>query len=527
MIELIILTQILRSTSILELPTANLPKDPIYWQIGASTSFSLASKYDLHPSDFDLNGFASFNGKWFLGLNIFTLNEISFDLGSILISEGEKSPLGISFGLRNISWKKYISSVGGEPERGGGFTDDNSYILRSPELLSFYGVLSKHINPSLILHLGFGRGEFIGYGPRSKFLNTDYFLKTPHEYFTFGLFGTLEFHLTPSLHLALEADGRDINLGFLIDVEKFKFVIEGQKIEHFMFKGYPKFQPRFNAGLAITSRVIIPEVRPVLVKFEIVNKETKNLVKGAVIKFLQTEIPSLITDEKGFAYLNILPGTYMVSITHPEFKDLKAKLNIKKDKPIFAKIALEPKVSKKDIAAQKIKEGDALLKEEKLLEAMNAYKEALNIYPESKTAQERLLNVERAIKNKILELKSRAKYFEGKGDYKSALSYYNDVLKISPEDIETKDKIQELEKKIKETVTPVSEKKVETKKEEPKRPSKEQIENTLNKAIQEFGKGNYKEAKKLLQEVLKWDPGNQKAQEYLKKTEARLKALGE
>ena len=526
MIELIILTQILRATSILESPTANLPKDPIFWQIGTSTSFSLSSKYDPHPSDLDLNGFVSFNGRWFLGLNIFTLNEISLDFGTILLSESEKSPLGISFGLRNVSWKKYISSAGGEPEKGGGFIDENYPALRSPEFLSFYGVLSKHINSFFIFHLGFGRGEFIGYGPRSKFLNTDFFSGIPHEYFTFGLFGTIEFHLKPSLHMALEVDGRDMNFGFLIDVEKFKFILEAQKIEHFISGAYPKLSPRFNAGLAITSRVIFPEVRPVLVKFEIVNRETKTLVKGAVIKFLQTEIPSLITDEKGIAYLNLLPGTYMVSITHPEFKDLKAKLNIKKDKPVSTKIALEPKVSKKDIAAQKIKEGDALLREEKLLEAMNVYKEALNIYPESNTAQERLLNVERAIRNKILELKARAKYFEGKGDYKSAIIYYNDVLKISPEDIEAKDKISELEKKTKEP-SPVVEKKVEAKKEEPKRPTKAQIESTLNKAIQEFGKGNYKEAKRLLQEVLKWDPGNSKAQEYLKKTEARLKVLGE
>ncbi|MEN3046365.1 MAG: hypothetical protein ABDH49_05230, partial [Candidatus Hydrothermales bacterium] len=162
--KIIILSQVLRPTAILELPTAQIPKDPIFWQIGTSSSFSLASKYDPHVTDFDLNGFVSFNGKWFLGLNVFTLNEISLDLGTVLISEADKYPVGISLGIRNISWKKYISSVGGDPKEGGGFTDDNSYILRSPEIFSIYGVLTKHINQSLIIHLGIGRGEFIGYG---------------------------------------------------------------------------------------------------------------------------------------------------------------------------------------------------------------------------------------------------------------------------------------------------------------------------------------------------------------------------
>ncbi len=525
MIELLIIFQILRASSLIELPTANLPEDPVYWQIGTSTSFSLASKYDPHPSDFDLNGIISFKGKWFLGLNIFTLNEISIDAGVCIMREAQGSPLSISFGLRNLSWKKYISSVGGNPEKGGGFTDDNSYILRSPEFFSFYGVISKHLNPSLILHIGIGRGEFIGYGPRSKYLNTDKFLKTPHEYFTFGLFSGIEFLLTPSLHLALEGDGRDINLGAFIDVEKFKFVIEMQKIEHFLFKGYPQFQPRFNVGISITSRLIIPPVKPVPVTFTIFNSETKEPLQGTIVKFLETEIPASPSDAKGITTFNVMPGTYLVSIIHPEFKELKAKINVKKDKPLKVNIALKPKVLKRDIALRKIKEGDALFRAGKLIEAKKAYEEALKIYPQSKTAREHLLNVEKAIKNRILELKSRAIYYERKGEYKSAITYLKEVLEISPEDEETKAKIIELENKI--TAPPPPKKEVVKKEEAPKKPSKAEIEKTLNKAIEAFNAGNYKEAKKLLQEVLKWEPDNKRAKDYLKRTEARLKLLGE
>jgi|GEM_PF-2142726 tetratricopeptide (TPR) repeat protein len=525
MIKLLIIFQILRPSSLLELPTASLPGDPVYWQIGTSTSFSLASKYDPHATDFDLNGMVAFNGKWFVGVNIFTLSEISFDVGTIILNESQGSPLSLSFGLRNVSWKKYISSVGGEPEEGGGFSDDNSYILRSPELLSFYGVITRHINSSLILHIGLGRGEFIGYGPRSKYLNTDKFLKTPHEYFTFGLFGALEFHLTPSLHLAFEADGRDLNAGIFIDVEKFKFVLEVQKIEHFLFSGYPNFQPRFNLGLSMTSRLMVPSAQPVPVMFTILNSETKEPVKGVVIKFLQTEIPGIISDAKGVATLNILPGKYLVSITHPEFKGLKAKINVKRNKPLKVKIAVKPKVSKRDIALKKIREGDALFRAGKLIEARKSFQEALKIYPRSKTAQDRLASVEKAIKNKLLELKSRAKYYERKGEYKSAIGYWKEVLKISPQDAEAMDKIAELDKKLK--APPPSKKKVVKKPKAPQKPSKAQIEKTLNKAIQAFNAGNYKEAKKLLQQVLKWEPGNSRAKDYLRRTEARLKLLGE
>ncbi|MEN3046366.1 MAG: hypothetical protein ABDH49_05235, partial [Candidatus Hydrothermales bacterium] len=246
-------------------------------------------------------------------------------------------------------------------------------------------------------------------------------------------------------------------------------------------------------------------------------------LKGAVIRVLQTEIPSILTDDKGIASLNLMPGNYLVSITHPQYKGLRVKLNIKKEKPLTAKIRLSPKISKSELAAQKIKEGDALFKIEKLLEAKKAYEEALSIYPESKTAKERLTSVKLAIKNKTFELKSKAQHFEARGDYKSAISYYKEALTYSPDDQEVKNKIEELQKKIEE---PQPKKEV-VKKVEPPRPTKEQLENTLNKAIQHFKAGNYKEAKKLLQEVLKWDPSNPQAQDYLRRTEARLKVLGE
>ncbi len=524
MIKFFLIFQIFRPTSLLELPTANLPSDPLYWQIGISTSFSLASKYDPHVTDFDLNGMVSFNGKWFVGLNIFTLNEISFDLGTILIPESPASPFGVSIGLRNVTWKKYISSVGGDPEEGGGFTDDNSYILRSPEMFSFYGVITRHLNSSLILHLGIGRGEFIGYGPRSKYLNTDNFLNTPHEYFTFGLFGALEFHLTPSLHLVFEADGRDLNTGFFIDVEKFRFVFEAQKLEHFFFNGYPGFQPRINMGISLNNRLVVPTAHPVAVTFTVLSSENKKPVKGVVVKFLQTEIRGIITDENGVASLSILPGSYLVSITHPEYKEVKAKINIKRDKPLKVKITIKPRVSKRDIALKRIKEGNALLRAGKLIEAKKMFQEALNIYPRSKTAKERLANVEKAIKNRILELKSRARYYEKRGEYKSAISYWNEVLKMDPQDPDASNKISELGNKVKSPSAP--EKKV-VKKSKPEKPSKTQIEGMLKKAIQAFNAQDYKEAKKLLQQVLKWEPDNSRAKDYLKRTEARLKLLEE
>ncbi len=513
-LSVLLVAQIMRASSLVEIPTSFYPDRNFFWQVNVTTSFS----NDGSDQDLKLN-FLLYK-RWAIGLNVFTFKDFSIDVGYLAIPERLGMP-AISFGLRNITYRKYINAGGGGSEPETGFPDER-YRARNPEFFSFYGVMSKHITPDFSVHFGFGRGEFIGYGPRSKYLNTDIFSSSRHQYFTLGIFGGIEF--TRSIfNLAVEVDGRDLNVGISFDFGKFRFMLAGLKLEHLLFNS--TLNPRFGIGFEVNSDVIETFAQPVEVSIYIKNKEENTPVKGAVIKFLNTEIEPLVTDEDGKAQGLVMPGEYMISIVHPEYKGLKAKLKIKRNKPLSAKIALAPKISKRMLAGKKIKEGDALFIAGKLLEAKRAYEDALRIYPKSKTAKERLANVTKAIKNRIIELKSRAKYFERKGDYRSAINYLKEVLQISPQDPDALDKIAELENKLK--APPPPKKKVVKKPTAPKKPSKAQIEKTLNKAIQAFNAGNYKEAKRLLKQVLKWEPGNSRAKDYLRRTEARLKLLGE
>ncbi len=517
-LKLIIFSQLMRASSLIEIPTAFYPDADFFAQAVVSASFA---PNDIEQ-DIKLNFY--FNKRWAVGLNIFTFSDYSLDISYLAMPELRSLP-GLSVGFRNVTYKKYINAGGGGNEPTTGFVDER-YEGRNPEFFSFYTVMSKHLNPNFAVHFGVGRGEFIGYGPRSKFLNIDIFSSSKHQYFTFGAFLGFEYSYSIA-KFAVEIDGRDLNVGLSFDFKKWRIMLAGLKLEHAIFKN-ERLDSRIAAGFEINSTLFQPTAKPVEVAFLISNKEDKKPVKGAVIKFLKTGIPGLVTNTRGVAKAQIMPGRYMISITHPQFKALRVKVNVKKDKPLKVKIALKPKVSKKAISERKIREGDALFKAGKLLEAKKAYQEALNIYPLSKRAKKRLLNVERAIRNKTLEYKAKAKYYEKKGDYKTAISYWNEVLKISPDDPEAPTKIAELQKKA--TAPPKPKKKKVVKKPskpKPKKPTKAQIESTLNKAIQAFNAGNYKEAKRLLQQVLKWDPGNSRAKDYLRRTEARLKLLGE
>lgn len=220
-----------------------------------------------------------------------------------------------------------------------------------------------------------------------------------------------------------------------------------------------------------------------------------------------------------------MPGNYLVKIEKEGYKEITARLNISKGKETFlARIYLKPLVLRKETCEKYIKNAREYKEKGNYIEAKRNYELALNTfpnYPNLKYEYETFLN---EFNTKIESFKAKAIDYEKRGDFQGAISSWQEVLKIDPENEEAKAKISELSEKM---VRPkvVEKKPAPEKKVEKPTYTKEDIEKMLNTAISEYNNKNYKKAKEILQKILAIDPNNAKTKEYLDKTERRLKLL--
>ncbi|MEO0275556.1 MAG: tetratricopeptide repeat protein [candidate division WOR-3 bacterium] len=533
-LNFLIFVQIITSNTFFESPSAKFPSENIYWEAGLTTSFALKTYKEIekHPSDLDLFGYASFFQKYLFALKIYTLREIAADFSYSIFPEKEKFP-ALAIGIRNLSYKRYINPAGGEPPEGG-FRDENyaGKFRRNPEVLSLYAVTTKAISDKFEINLGIGRGEFVGYGPRSKYLNIDYYLNSYNE-LAFGLFGGIKINILPYLSFISEIDGRDLNIGLKILKEAFSLSLAFTKLEGFMFvkeEEHPFY--RFTSSLTINSNIVPAKPLPVYVTFNVYDREINEPLKNATIKFLETNLAPLTTDEKGFASCELMPGIYMAQIEMPEYKTLKIKLNVKKERrTLTVKVPLSLRITRKEQALNFLKSARENFQKGDLYKAKKDYEEANRIfplYPGLSDEYSRFLNV---YQERLNSARSSAIEYESKGQLQEAIKAWQEVLNIDPENKEADLKIKTLAEEIarKKVVTEKPpEKKVEKKvppKEEKPKYTKEDIEKTLKEAISQYEKKNYEKAKELFQKVLSMDPDNAKAKEYLEKTERRLKLL--
>lgn len=523
-----LLSQAIPSTTLFESPTAKFPVENIYWEGGMTFSTALKSyeeSIEPHPSDFDIFGYASFFKRYIVGLKIYTLNEISADFAYLIMDEIGNYP-ALAVGMRNISYKRYINPAGGEPPEGG-FRDENyrGKFRRNPEIFSLYLVATKTFRNRFEISLGLGRGEFVGYGPRSKYLNIDHYLNSYHD-LSFGFFGGAKINILSYLSLVGEIDGRDLNIGLKFHGSGFDLALAFTKLEGIIFtKEEEKPFSRFTGAFTLNSNIIPSKPLLVYITFYVYDKEVKEPLKDVIINFPNTNLPSLKTDEKGFASCELVPGIYMVEIALPEYKTLKVKLDVKKEKKrmrIETPLILE--VPRKERAFNYIKLARENIEKENFYEAKKNYEQAKSIYPSYPGLSEEYSHFINLYQEKINSARSFALSYESKGDLQNAIKAWQEVLRLDPENKEADTRIKALSEEI-------ARKKVVPEKKPVKAPSKPaytqaQIQKMLDQAIAEYEKANYQKAKELLQKVLEADPGNAKAKEYLTKTEKRLKLLG-
>jgi len=177
-----------------------------------------------------------------------------------------------------------------------------------------------------------------------------------------------------------------------------------------------------------------------------------------------------------------------------------------------------------------LKESDTAMKEGSYIDALVSLKALQEIEPEDKEIQKKINEATGYVKtlgekNIAIESANREKiktYFEkgldnyASGKYEKAIEEWNKVIQSSPLQNQVYTYIKKAEEKIR---------KKEDQEKTMKILEKQKILELYNEAVIAHTKGKFEESIKLWKEILKLDPGNKEAQEYLNKVTEEYKKM--
>jgi len=151
---------------------------------------------------------------------------------------GNPDSFGLAVGVYDVGIHSYVSPIGHDTANAW---PDWKYPSRTMENFSAFAVTSIPVTKFARLHVGLGRGRFVGYGPHSKYFNTDIFFSEYHEW-AISLFGGVEVYVTPHVALVAVANSRDLNTGVKANFGPISAAVAWTKMEGLLFsKGDGRF----------------------------------------------------------------------------------------------------------------------------------------------------------------------------------------------------------------------------------------------------------------------------------------------
>ena len=174
-------------------------------------------------------------------LTAYTFADYVLDAKYQIVGDGPDQ-FGLAVGMYDIGLSSYVSPI------GHGTTNawpDWKYKGRTTERFSAFAVTSIPVTQFARLHVGLGRGRFVGYANNSKYFNSDVFFDQHHQW-AVALFGGVEVYLTPQVALVAEAGSRDFNTGVKVNYGAFTATVAWAKMEGLLIaKGEPNGTPHF------------------------------------------------------------------------------------------------------------------------------------------------------------------------------------------------------------------------------------------------------------------------------------------
>jgi len=500
--------------SYIDLPTANI-SDGFF--VNFNGGYALSSEAE---NKFDVNGSIEYGIAGFIaGLKVYTEKTFCLDLAYQIMEQSGSFP-SLSLGLENITNKSHISPLG---EAG---LIDELYYPRPPEVASAYLVATKEFSSIVEMTFGLGRGRFVGYGPRSKYLNIDAFSDEKHEDFGVGLFGGMKFSFPVGAAFILETDGRDANMGFRYEAGIWKGTLSLDKIEHFFADSDSlinapwlslslSFNPVGGEGKADETGTL---------RIALKDQSNGSRIPGKIIISkgnVERNFDILTTKE---TVLQLEPDVYKITVFAAGYKMKTANIPVKARGDLDFEISLSKVINpvvKQSMDLTKAAAAD--YKYGRLKEARKKLEEAIALYPKNTKAQKGLQLVKKAFADNIGSLKNKARAREGSGDIRGAITLWEQVLAWEENPAATQKHIQSLrdrlaagsKKPARTRTTPKVTKKAKAPVKKEPSLSKQQIADLYTKGLSAYFDGNYKEAIKYFQKVLSADPTHAQAKRYL------------
>ncbi|MEO0226313.1 MAG: OmpA family protein [candidate division WOR-3 bacterium] len=283
-----------RTSTLIDVPTAHL-LSPMTARFGVSGSYTLQPRDDTHDFDLDFSANFGFPSDIEGSIGVYSGdNVLVFGLAKGIFSN-EKWNLAI--GIHELSYSMDVSSVGGGDDDKG-WDDDVDYnhddFLKPNENFSIFFVATRNLKKSGELTFGLGRGRYVGYGPHSRYFNTEFYTDDKSQY-AIGLILGYELPITPSFSFLIDLDGRDANIGFKYQRRYLEFDLSAVKLEQI---GMDDFTPRIAGGL--------------FARFPFVPEKPKGAIVAGVLR--DAEKRSVLTgivsiENSGIPAQNTAPGT--------------------------------------------------------------------------------------------------------------------------------------------------------------------------------------------------------------------------
>ncbi len=206
-------------------PLVNTPKNTNYLEFNANVRYSPLKRLDFAVTAYTFTDYV-LSAKY-------------------QIVGGNPDRLGLAVGVYDVGLNSYISPIGHDTANAWPdwkyWSKDGTQYVRTTERFSAFVVTSIPLASLARVHVGLGRGRFVGYSEHSSYFNSDYFLDGYHQW-AIAVFGGAEVYVHPHVALVVEGSTRDLNTGVKASFGPVTAAVAWTKMEGLIF---PKGDDRF------------------------------------------------------------------------------------------------------------------------------------------------------------------------------------------------------------------------------------------------------------------------------------------